>query len=54
MIWDHLMDVAILVSFRLRMSDHNDQSWFTHLDVFLVSMIESNIDGELYDWAFVS
>jgi hypothetical protein len=24
MIWDHLMDVAILVSFRLRMSDHND------------------------------
>jgi hypothetical protein len=41
MIWDHLMNVAILVSFALRVANHNDQSWFTHLDVFLMSMIES-------------
>lgn len=24
MIWDHLVDVAILVSFALRMANHND------------------------------
>lgn len=32
----HLVDVTVLVTFRLRVADENDQSWLNHLVYTLV------------------
>lgn len=36
-IWDHLVNLAVSVAFGLGMADEDDEAWFTHLDVVLMS-----------------